>query len=75
MYTHTNHWDKFKTGMEPADQEIVDRLRRLKGEDNNVRLPSIEEIKKKLALLKDEEPTEKKINVRINQQEQTSMFK
>ncbi|KAF7398687.1 hypothetical protein HZH66_006584 [Vespula vulgaris] len=63
MYTHTNHWDKFKTGMEPADQEIVDRLRRLKGEDNNVRLPSIEEIKKKLALLKDEEPAEKKINI------------
>ncbi|KAL2712279.1 abscission/NoCut checkpoint regulator isoform X2 [Vespula squamosa] len=63
MYTHANHWDKFKTGMEPADQEIVDRLRRLKGEDNNVRLPSIEEIKKKLALLKDEELTEKKINI------------
>ncbi|XP_046822703.1 abscission/NoCut checkpoint regulator isoform X1 [Vespa crabro] len=63
MYTHANHWDKFKTGMEPADQEIVDRLRKLKGEDNKVRLPSIEEIKRRLAILKDEEPEEKTINI------------
>ncbi|XP_014612340.1 PREDICTED: abscission/NoCut checkpoint regulator isoform X2 [Polistes canadensis] len=62
MYTHANHWDKFKTGLEPADQEIVDRLRKLKGEDNKVPLPSVEEIKRRLAILKDEEPEEKKIN-------------
>lgn len=64
MYTHASHWDKFKTGMEPADQEIVDRLRKLKGEDDKVRLPSIEEIKRRLAILKDEEPEEKTVNVR-----------
>ncbi|KAI4493877.1 hypothetical protein M0804_002053 [Polistes exclamans] len=63
MYTHANHWDKFKTGLEPADQEIVDRLRKLKGEDNKVPLPSVEEIKRRLAILKDEEPEEKKINI------------
>lgn len=63
MYTHDSHWDKFKTGMEPADQEIVDRLRKLKGEDSNVPLPSVDEIKRRLALLKDEMPEEKRINV------------
>ncbi|KAG7209774.1 hypothetical protein KM043_011394 [Ampulex compressa] len=56
MYTHTNHWDKFKKGLEPVDQEIVDRLRKLKGEDRNIELPSVDEIKRRLAILKDESP-------------------
>ncbi|XP_031848533.1 uncharacterized protein LOC116433996 isoform X2 [Nomia melanderi] len=55
MYKHTNHWDKFKTGLEPIDQEIVDRLRKLKEEDKTTTL-SVDEIRKKLALLKDEDP-------------------
>lgn len=55
MYKHTNHWDKFKKGLEPADQEIVDRLQKLKEEDKTTAL-SVDEIKRRLALLKDEVP-------------------
>lgn len=64
MYKHTNHWDKFKNGLEPIDQEIVDRLRKLKEEDKTTTL-SVDEIRKKLALLKDEDPDagDSKINV------------
>lgn len=63
MYAHENHWDKFKTGMEQADQEIVDRLRKLKGEDKNIPLPSVNEIKRRLAILKDEVPEDKQVNI------------
>ena len=56
MYAHGGHWDKFKRGLEPADQEIVDRLRKLKGEDSEVSPPSVEDIKRRLALLKDQDP-------------------
>ncbi|XP_076241516.1 abscission/NoCut checkpoint regulator [Calliopsis andreniformis] len=64
MYTHTNHWDKFKKGLEPADQEIVDRLRKLK-EEEKVTALSVDEIRRRLALLKDEDPdvNNHKINV------------
>ncbi|XP_076662094.1 abscission/NoCut checkpoint regulator isoform X2 [Halictus rubicundus] len=55
MYKHANRWEKFKRGLEPADQEIVDRLRKLKEEDKTTAL-SVDEIRKRLALLKDEEP-------------------
>lgn len=55
MYKHTNHWDRFKTGLEPADQEIVERLRKLKEEDKTTAL-SVDEIRRRLALLKDEDP-------------------
>lgn len=65
MYKHTNHWDNFKTGLEPADQEIVDRLRKLKEEDKTSAL-SVDEIKRRLALLKDEDPDASHCNVNIN---------
>lgn len=52
MYKHTNHWDKFKNGLEPVDQEIVERLRKLKEEDKTL---SVDEIRRRLALLKDED--------------------
>lgn len=55
MYKHTSHWDKFKKGLEPADQEIVDRLQKLKEEDKSTAL-SVDEIRRRLALLKDEDP-------------------
>jgi hypothetical protein len=55
MYKHTNHWDKFKKGLEPADQQIVDRLRKLKDKERNIPLPTVEEIRQRLALLKDQE--------------------
>ncbi|XP_034180740.1 abscission/NoCut checkpoint regulator isoform X1 [Osmia lignaria lignaria] len=66
MYKHTNHWDKFKKGLEPADQEIVDRLRKLKEEDKTVAL-SVDEIKRRLALLKDEDPDASNHKVNVNQ--------
>lgn len=56
IYKRTNHWDKLKMGLEPADQQIVDRLRKLKDEERNIPLPTVEEIKQRLALLKDQNP-------------------
>lgn len=43
-------------GLEPADQQIVDRLRKLKDEERNIPLPTFDEIKQRLALLKDQNP-------------------
>ncbi|CAK9834161.1 Abscission/NoCut checkpoint regulator [Anthophora retusa] len=64
IYKHTNHWDKFKKGLEPVDQEIVERLRKLKEEDKTTAL-SVDEIKRRLTLLKDEDPdaSHHKINI------------
>ncbi|XP_032683559.1 abscission/NoCut checkpoint regulator isoform X2 [Odontomachus brunneus] len=56
IYKHTNPWDQFKKGLEPADQEIVDRLQKLKNKEQNIPLPSVDEIKRRLALLKDQDP-------------------
>ncbi|XP_011695134.1 PREDICTED: abscission/NoCut checkpoint regulator isoform X2 [Wasmannia auropunctata] len=56
IYKHTNHWDKLKMGLEPADQQIVDRLRKLKDEERNVSLPTVGQIQQRLALLKDQNP-------------------
>lgn len=81
MYEHTNRWDKFKKGLEPADQEIVDRLRKLKEEDKKAAL-SVDEIKRRLALLKDEDPdaSHNKINIhhvdtRTDQQKTDDLIK
>lgn len=56
MYKLTNRWDQFKKGLEPADQEIVDRLQKLKVKEQNIPLPSVDEIRRRLALLKDQDP-------------------
>lgn len=56
MYKNTNRWDTFKKGLEPADQQIVDRLQKLKDKEQSTPLLSIEEIKRRLALLKDQDP-------------------
>ncbi|XP_072746130.1 uncharacterized protein [Anoplolepis gracilipes] len=56
IYKHTNRWDKLKKGLDPADQQIVDRLRKLKDEERNISVPTIDEIKQRLALLKDQDP-------------------
>ncbi|XP_011883062.1 PREDICTED: abscission/NoCut checkpoint regulator isoform X2 [Vollenhovia emeryi] len=56
IYKHTNRWDKLKTGLEPADQQIVDRLRKLKDGERNIPLPTFDEIEQRLALLKDQNP-------------------
>jgi len=68
MYKHTNHWDKLKKGLEPADQQIVDRLRKLKDSEQCHPLPTDDEIKRRLALLKDQDPEadrSKTVNVHI----------
>lgn len=56
IYNRTSRWDKLKTGLEPADQQIVDRLRKLKDDERKIPLPTVEEIKQRLALLKDQNP-------------------
>lgn len=61
MYKHDTRWDKFKTGLEAADQQIVDRLKKLKGEDKQVPPPSVDEIRRRLALLKDQDPDSEKV--------------
>lgn len=63
IYKHTNDWDKLKMGLEPADQEIVDRLKKLKDEERNIPLPTVEEIKQRLALLKGQNPETSANNV------------
>lgn len=63
IYKHINHWDKLKMGLEPADQQIVDRLRKLKDEERNIPLPTVEEIIQRLALLKDQNPEASGSNV------------
>lgn len=66
MYKHTSHWDKFKKGLEPADQEIVDRLQKLKEEEKSTAL-SVDEIRRRLALLKDEDPDASNHKTNIHQ--------
>lgn len=63
IYKHTDHWDALKRGLEPADQQIVDRLRKLKDEECNISVPTIDEIKQRLALLKDQDPQASGSNV------------
>ncbi|KAL0118074.1 hypothetical protein PUN28_009031 [Cardiocondyla obscurior] len=54
IYKRANQWDKLKMGLEPADQQIADRLQKLKDEEQDISLPTVEEIKQRLALLKDQ---------------------
>lgn len=63
IYNRMNHWDRLKLGLEPADQQIVDRLRKLKDEERNIPLPTVEEIRQRLALLKDQNPEASGSNV------------
>ncbi|XP_044016493.1 abscission/NoCut checkpoint regulator isoform X2 [Aphidius gifuensis] len=51
------HWDKLKNGLDPEDQAIVDRLRKLKEDNIQKIIPSTtEDIRRRLALLKDQNP-------------------
>lgn len=63
IYKQGNRWDTLKKGLEPADQQIVDRLRKLKDKDCNISVPTIDEIKQRLALLKDQDPQASGSNV------------
>ncbi|CAL1689500.1 unnamed protein product [Lasius platythorax] len=63
IYKHADHWDTLKMGLEPADQQIVDRLRKLKDEERKITVPTIDEIAQRLALLKDQDPQASGSNV------------
>lgn len=63
IYKHTDHWDALKKGLEPADQQIVDRLQKLKEKERNISVPTIDEIRQRLALLKDQDPQASGSNV------------
>lgn len=65
IYKSGGHWDKFKAGLEPADQVLVDRLKKLKDGDAQVAPPTTEEIRRRLAILKDQDPgsSQQSINV------------
>ncbi|KAH0545626.1 abscission/NoCut checkpoint regulator [Cotesia glomerata] len=49
-------WDQFKAGLDPEDQVLVDRLSKLKGLDKQQSAPTTEEIQRRLAILKDQNP-------------------
>ncbi|XP_011302591.1 abscission/NoCut checkpoint regulator isoform X2 [Fopius arisanus] len=51
-----DRWDEFKTGLEPEDQAIVERLKKLKEADKKPPPVTTDEIRRRLALLKDEDP-------------------
>lgn len=80
MYKRGGHWDRLKKGLEPIDQEIVDRLKKLKDEDKQVPLPSVEEMKRRLALLKDQDPDKhdniniEKVDTRTDQQKTNDLI-
>lgn len=66
MYKQGSTLDKLRAGLDPADQEIVNRLKKLKDEEKQVPPPTEEEIRRRLALLKDQDPeaVNRPINVR-----------
>lgn len=67
MYRQGSKLDKLGAGLDPADQEIVNRLKKLRNEDKEVPLPTEDDIRRRLALLKDQDPNDvnKPINVSI----------
>ena len=56
MYRRYSKLDKLGDGLDPIDQEIVNRLKKLKTENLQGPPPSEDEIKRRLALLKDQDP-------------------
>ncbi|XP_058796390.1 abscission/NoCut checkpoint regulator-like isoform X1 [Phymastichus coffea] len=48
--------DKLQVVLDPVDQEIVNRLKKLKNEDKRVPRPTEDDIRRRLALLKDVDP-------------------
>lgn len=60
--------DKLQVVLDPVDQEIVNRLKKLKNEDKKVPLPTEDDIRRRLALLKDQDPDfiPQPINVNIS---------
>lgn len=53
-----DRWDDFKNDLDPKDQVIVERLQKLLEDDNKRPAPpsTTEDIRRRLALLKDQDP-------------------
>lgn len=64
MYRQGSKLDKLSVGLDPTDQEIVNRLKKLRNEDKEIPPPTEDEIRIRLALLKDQDPNH--INKPIN---------
>ena len=56
MYKQKSKLDRLKADLDPADQKIVDRLKKLRDEDKQLPPPTEDEIRRRLALLKDQDP-------------------
>lgn len=56
MYRQGSKLDRLQAGLDPADQEIVNRLKKLRDEDKQLPPPTEDEIRRRLALLKDQDP-------------------
>lgn len=67
MYRQGSKLDRLGDGLDPVDQEIVNRLKKLRNDDKRVPLPTEDEIRRRLALLKDQDPdiVSQPINVSI----------
>ncbi|XP_014212610.1 abscission/NoCut checkpoint regulator [Copidosoma floridanum] len=62
-----NRLDKLRSGLDPADQEIVNRLKKLKDEDRQVPSVTEDEIRRRLALLRDQDPNVVNKPVNLNE--------
>ncbi|KAJ8664974.1 hypothetical protein QAD02_006636 [Eretmocerus hayati] len=56
MYRRRSRLDDLGAGLDPIDQELVNRLKKLKNEDVQLPPPTEEDIVRRLALLKDRDP-------------------
>lgn len=67
IYQQNSKLQKLRTGLAPADVQILERLERLREDRNKVVPPSENEIRSRLANLRGENPyvEEPKKNVRI----------
>lgn len=54
MYKHDVKLQRLRTGLSPADQQLLDRLEKLKDDKNKGPPPSEEEIRRRLNSLKGE---------------------
>ncbi|XP_011502524.1 PREDICTED: abscission/NoCut checkpoint regulator [Ceratosolen solmsi marchali] len=73
MYKQSSKLDNLRAGLNPVDHEIINRLKKLKEEDKQLSVPSEDEIRRRLAILKDEDPDivnrpTHQIDIRTNQQ-------
>ncbi|XP_001607524.2 abscission/NoCut checkpoint regulator isoform X1 [Nasonia vitripennis] len=67
MYRQGSKLDRLQVGLDPIDQEIVNRLKKLKDEDKQLPPPTEDEIRRRLALLQDQDPDFENQPVNIHQ--------